>query len=210
VGAGTGIWSQMLFDAGLQVDAVEPNAAMREAGAAQRPNLNWVEGSAEDTGLPGGRYDFVSMASSFHWPDFNKAASEFGRLLKSGGYFAALWNTREISGNSLLEDIEAKLYELIPGLTRISSGRSEFTESLYNRLRECGIFGDVIYIEGRHVERQTREHYIGLWESVNDIRVQAGEDKFNEFIKYLTENTRNFEQIYATYLTRAWLARSVD
>ncbi len=207
VGAGTGIWSNMLLTQGLRVDAVEPNEAMRRAGEAQYPALNWFDGSAENTGLSGGAYDLVSMASSFHWPDFDRATAEFGHLLKPGGYFAALWNTRDIKGHGLLEDIEAKLHELIPGLKRVSSGRSEFTESLEGRLRASDIFEDVIYLEGRHVERQTPEHYIGLWESVNDIRVQAGAEKFGQFIDYIKSRIEGVEYINATYLTRAWAAR---
>jgi SAM-dependent methyltransferase len=207
IGAGTGIWSQMLLEAGCRVDAVEPNAAMRLAGAARRPRLNWVEGSAERTGLSKGLYDLVSMASSFHWPDFDRAVAEFGRLLKSGGYFAALWNTRDISGNTLLEKIEAKLHELVPGLKRVSSGRSEFTASLEKRLRACGVFEDVFYLEGRHTEQQTPKRYIGLWQSVNDVRVQAGPECFQRFLDYLVEETSGVEHINAVYLTRAWVAK---
>jgi SAM-dependent methyltransferase len=210
VGAGTGIWSQMLSAAGCLVEAVEPNEAMRRAGEARHPALKWHDGSAENTGLAGGRYDLVSMASSFHWTDFEKAVAEFGRLLKPGGYFTALWNTREITGQALLEDIEARLNELVPGLKMVSSGRSDFAESLADRLRGCDVFDDVIYVEGRHVEQQTPERYIGIWESVNDIRVQAGEEKFKLFLDYVREKTKGFEHIKARYKTRAWLARRAD
>jgi hypothetical protein len=65
----------------------------------------------------------------------------------------------------------------------------------------------VIYVEGRHVEQQTPERYIGLWESVNDIRVQAGTEVFREFIDYITAKTKGVEHINAAYVTRAWLAR---
>lgn len=34
----------------------------------------------------------------------------------------------------------------------------------------------VLYLEVRHTEMQTPERYIGLLESVNDVRVQAGEE----------------------------------
>jgi SAM-dependent methyltransferase len=210
IGAGTGIWAQMLFEAGCRVDAVEPNDAMRRAGVEKRPNLHWFDGSAEDTGLSTGQYDLVSMASSFHWPDFNRAVAEFGRLLKPSGYFTALWNTRNIAGNALLEDIEETLHTMLPGLKRVSSGRSKFTDSLTDRLQRCGIFDEVMYMEGNHTEQQTPKRYCGLWESVNDIRVQAGEEKFQQFIHYIYRKTQDTDHIHAKYSTRVWIARRID
>jgi ubiquinone/menaquinone biosynthesis C-methylase UbiE len=207
IGAGTGIWSAMLAEAGLRVDAVEPNEAMRNAGRCGRPELNWVEGSAEATTLEGGRYDLVSMASSFHWPDFDLAVAEFHRLLKPGGYFLALWNTRDIKDSPLLKGIEAHLHDLVPYLKRVSSGRSEFCDTLTARLENCSAFAEVVYLEGHHMERQTPEHYLGLWESVNDIRVQAGPERFAKFLGFIVEQTRGLEHINARYQTRAWLAR---
>jgi len=207
VGAGTGIWSKMLFEAGCRVEAVEPNEAMRQAGRAAEPEITWVEGSAEDTTLPSAGYDLVSMASSFHWPDFDRAVAEFKRLLKPGGFFAALWNPRDLAGQPLLEDFEAKIKELAPTLKRVSSGNSEFTAALTARLEKCGVFSEVIYLEGRHVEEQSPERYIGLWESVNDVRVQAGEEKFELFLDYVREKTKGLDHIKARYQTRAWLAR---
>lgn len=210
VGAGTGIWSQMLHERGCRVEAVEPNQAMREAGSAQRPDLRWVAGSAENTSLPSGQYDLVSMASSFHWADFDQAVAEFHRLLKPGRYFAALWNTRVIEGHPLLEDIEGKIYELAPNLKRVSSGRSEFAEGLSRRLENCGRFSEVIYLEGWHVEQQSPQRYLGLWKSVNDIQVQLGQEKFQQFLDYIQLKTKDLDHIDARYKTRCWLARRGD
>jgi len=210
IGAGTGIWTRMLAERGVEMTAVEPNEAMRIEGMKQNGKLDivWQAGSAEDTGLPSARYDLASMASSFHWPDFDKAVTEFRRILKPRGLFLALWNTRDYESNPLLVRIEEKLKELVPDMKRVSSGRSEFCENLRKRLLCCGAFEDVLYIEGHHVELQTPEHYIGLWNSVNDVRVQAGEKRFQKFIDYIRMQTSGIEHIEAEYKTRAWLARS--
>jgi ubiquinone/menaquinone biosynthesis C-methylase UbiE len=50
--------------------------------------------------LADGSVDLVSMASSFHWADFDTACDEFHRILRSGGVFVALWNPRLIEVNS--------------------------------------------------------------------------------------------------------------
>ena len=209
VGAGTGICSRQLAERGLRVIAVEPNDAMREQGerANGAPDITWRKGSAETTGLAAASVDMVVMASSFHWPDFDHAVREFHRILRPGGLFMALWNTRRFESNPLLVEIEDHLHALVPELRRVSSGRSEFCGTLTERLRECGAFEDVLYLEGRHTEEQSPERYIGLWESVNDVRVQAGEERFRRFIDYIRERTADVPVIEAEYLTRAWIAR---
>lgn len=208
-GAGTGIWTRMLAQRGVNMTAVEPNEAMRIEGIRQNGaySIAWHAGSAEDTGLPADAFDFACMASSFHWPDFDRAVAEFSRVLKTGGLFMALWNTRRYESNPLLVRIEEHLKNLVPSMKRVSSGRSEFCDTLLDRLASCGTFEDVLYVEGRHTELQTPEHYIGLWQSVNDVRVQAGEERFSDFIDYIREQTAGLQHIKAEYTTRAWIAR---
>lgn len=212
VGAGTGIWSRQVAAAGAQVVAVEPNDAMRQAGEKQNAGLDiaWRKGKAEATGLPDASCDMVCMASSFHWPDFDAAVREFHRILKPGGLFMALWNTRRFESNPLLAEIEAYLHRLVPELKRVSSGRSEFCDSLTDRLRQRQEFADVLYLEGRHAELQSPERYIGLWQSVNDVRVQAGEERFARFIEHIRHVTADVPVIEAEYLTRAWITRAHD
>lgn len=212
VGAGTGIWTRQLASKGLKLYAVEPNDAMRAAGKEQNGELDiaWIAGSAEATGLPDASVDMVCMASSFHWPDFDKAIAEFDRILKSGGIFMALWNTRRYEVNPLLVEIETYLHNLVPEMKRVSSGRSEFCATLTDSLANCGKFEDVLYLEGIHTEQQTPERYAGLWESVNDVRVQAGEERFAKFMDYIREKTAGLDFIDAQYLTRAWLGRKPE
>jgi hypothetical protein len=112
-----------------------------------------------------------------------------------------------IAANPLLVEIEDKLYEMAPHIKRVSSGSSSFTETLTDKLRACDEFLDVVYVEGRHVVQQTPEEYIGVWWSVNDIRVQAGEDCFNQFMKFVEEKVSGLAFIETTYQTRAWVAR---
>lgn len=212
VGAGTGIWSRQLAGTGLKVTAVEPNDAMREAGIKQNGDsgIVWLNGSAEATGLPSNAFNMVCMASSFHWPDFDAAVKEFYRILKPGGIFMALWNTRYFESNPLLVKIEDYLKKLVPEMKRVSSGRSEFCNHLTEKLLARDEFSDVVYLEGRHTEKQTPQRYIGLWESVNDVRVQAGEERFKQFIDFIKKETSGLDFIDAEYLTRAWIARRKD
>lgn len=209
IGAGTGIWTRMLAAYGCSVIAVEPNEKMREYGVSGNGkfNIQWMKGTAEETRLPENCCDLVTMASSFHWARFDDALREFRRILRRGGWFAALWNTRLIGQNPVLAEIEGNLRKIAPGIKRVSSGRSEFCKNLDSRLSNCGYFGKVRYTEGRHLERMTKERYIGIWQSVNDVRVQAGPKRFREFMDYLKDRLSQADFIDAAYLTRAWLAR---
>lgn len=211
VGAGTGIWTRMVAGSGVKsVIAVEPNDDMREHGKKHPLNhhVNWYKGSGEATELPFGSADLLSMASSFHWVDFDKGIAEFTRVLRPGGCFVALWNPRYIEVNPLLVEIEAHLATLKgEEIKRVSSGRSEFTETLTDRLEKCGQFAEVAYIEAKHTIPFTQERYMGAWRSVNDLRVQLGTEKFSEFLKWVERRIEGVDVIEATYLTRAWVGR---
>lgn len=210
VGAGTGIWTRMVAARELgSVTAVEPNADMRSFGIkdSQLTNIKWVEGNGEVTGLGSDSADLLTMASSFHWVDFEKGVDEFSRVLRNNGVFCALWNPRLLEVNPLLVEIENTLYEMAPHIKRVSSGRASFTDTLAKKLTDCKHFSDVIYIEGQHVVQQTQEEYIGVWWSVNDIRVQAGEQCFTAFMEYVKTKVTDLPFIETTYQTRAWVAR---
>jgi len=210
IGAGTGIWTRALADRGLgSIVAVEPNDEMRQQGieTSRGANIVWRKGSAEATGLPDGSADLVSMASSFHWADFDKACDEFHRILRPGGVFVALWNPRDIEANPLLVEIEAQIARLKPDLQRVSSGRSGITERLTGMLSAKPEFAEVLYLEGRHSLRQTPEQYIGAWRSVNDVQVQLGPELFRKFLDFTEKRITGLRAIETTYVTRAWAAR---
>lgn len=213
VGAGTGIWSRMVCEVGVKtVVAVEPNEDMRSNGIvdSKHTSIRWLDGSAEETGLPDGNADWLSMASSFHWSNFDAATQEFHRVLRPGGRFTALWNPRYIEVNPLLVEIEAHLDALRPNIKRVSSGRSGITETLTAQLCASKYFEDVVYLEGRHLIKMTPDRYLGAWRSVNDLRVQLGPRKFDAFLDFVEKRIAGQSLIEATYLTRAWSARRKD
>ena len=210
IGAGTGIWTRTLAARGLHsVVAVEPNDDMHSRGieTSRGTDIVWRKGSAEATGLPNSSADLVSMASSLHWADFDKACDEFYRILRPGGIFVALWNPRHIESNPLLVEIEAQITRLKPDVKRVSSGRSGITEQLTEMLSQKLHFAEVLYLEGRHCLHQTPEQYLGAWRSVNDLQVQLGPELFERFLELTERRIKGLASIETTYVTRAWAAR---
>ena len=209
IGAGTGIWTRMVCSAGLrEVNAVEPNKDMLIHGQKDSVNTSiiWSAGTGENTGLPDNSQDLVSMASSFHWVDFDKSTKEFYRILKPSGLFCALWNPRVIRKNPLLQEIEDYITYLKPDLVRKSSGNSGITSGLLDRLEKTGLFSNIFYIEAPHVVHMTKDRYIGAWRSVNDIRSQLGAKLFQQFLEYIEVKIKETDLIEAHYLTRCWCA----
>lgn len=110
IGAGTGISTRMWRDAGHDVIAVEPNAAMREAGAAGfagDPRVRWVAGSAEATTLADASVDVVSAAQAFHWFDPAPTRAEWTRILRPRGVAVLVWNLRAVGRSALMAEYEA-------------------------------------------------------------------------------------------------------
>ncbi|MCM0020521.1 MAG: methyltransferase domain-containing protein, partial [Tagaea sp.] len=167
----------------------------------------WREGSGEATGLPDSGASLVTMASSFHWVDFDKGMDEFARLLVPGGRFCALWNPRLVEANPLTAEIEAELDKRMGGQKRVSSGASGITETLTERLWARRDIDDVVYLEGRHAVALARDAYLGAWWSVNDVRAKLGEAGFADFMKWVEARIADAPAIEAVYRTRAWAAR---
>jgi ubiquinone/menaquinone biosynthesis C-methylase UbiE len=211
IGAGTGIWTRMMSARGVHCRAVEPNAAMRETGRSSNGDLpiEWLEGSAECIPIDSGTCDWVTMASSFHWADFETAISEFHRVLRPGGWFTCLWNPRAVEMHPITHEIERKIEQIIPELNRKSSGRSSFTSELSTRLPSTGQFQSPIYMEGQFTVEMPRQRYLGVWDSVNDIRAQAGESRWEEIRSYIHQRTIGLEMIPCVYWTRAWSCQRI-
>lgn len=212
VGAGTGIWSRMLAESGLDCHAVEPCGDMRKEGKTHtaRLNVEWHDGSAEATGLADGQVDWVTMASSFHWTDPAKSLPEFHRILIPGGSLTVLWNPRNISGHPLHEEIEQMIHDMVPNLKRVSSGNSKHTSDWKEVLISTGHFNNVIFMEANHEIAMSQERYLRAWRSVNDIQAQAGPELFDIIMARIGERIKHLDKVVVPYKTRAWTVRARD
>ena len=212
IGAGTGKLTKMLAEMGYLVFAIEPNNKMMYEGKkyTNRYKIKWSNGTAEKTGLGSKRFDWVIMASSFHWTNPNLSLPEFHRILKPSGYFTVMWNPRNIQKSKLHTEIENIIHLEIPNLKRVSSGSRSKTKKWEDILVKTGHFKNVIYSEIAFEEEIIKEKYIGAWESVNDIRVQAGEEKFKIILEKIRRKIAHLNTLSVPYLNTCWTAQRVN
>lgn len=206
IGAGSGHLTVPLVEYGLLVDAVEPNAAMRAIGerrTTEFPGVHWFEGVGEDTGRPEDSYSMVTFGSSFDRTDRKLALAETARLLRPGGFFACMWNHRDLT-DPVQAKIEAVIHERIPGYD-YGVRRQDPTPVI----DECGLFGPVVHLKGTVLHTVDAARWCEAWRSHSTLGLQAGE-KFDEIVDEIREIAmgRGPRQITVPYTTRIWMAQT--
>lgn len=202
IGAGTGRLTIHLLERGLHVAAVEPNDRMRSIGVRKTEGkaVKWFPSIAEDTGLPDSAFYLVTFGSSFNVVDRLRALQETARILIPGGWFACLWNCRDLS-DPVQSAVEAIIHRWIPnydyGVRR---------EDQTAMIEGTGFFRSVDRIEGRFTARVPVTDYLGAWRSHATLARQAGQN-FEALISAIRESLSGQSIIEVPYNTRAWCAR---
>jgi ubiquinone/menaquinone biosynthesis C-methylase UbiE len=209
VGAGVAHLTIKLAERGLVVDSVEPNDNMRALGSKRTADMslnkvNWYEGTGEVTGMDSDKYEIVTFGSSFNVCDRPVALKETVRLLKAGGWFACMWNHRDIE-EEIQSTIEGIIRNHIPGY-----GYGTRREDQTAVIDASGLFRDVVKIAGNVVHEQSKEDCVEAWRSHATLERQAG-DKFHAIVddieKYLATLPGN--SIDVPYQTNIWVAQRV-
>lgn len=205
VGAGVGHLTIMLLKRGMQVTAVEPNDEMRKRGIIRTKdfqNITWFEAAGEDTKQASGNFDLVTFGSSFNVVDQQKALLEVKRILKPGGWFACMWNHRDIN-----DKIQSKIENIIKGeISEYDYGvrRQDQTDVI----DKSNLFKEVRKIEAVISHKQSIADCIIAWKSHATLQRQAGA-KFPVIIREIEEYLHSLKQdsILIPYTTRIWLAQ---
>ena len=204
VGAGVAHLTLMLAARGLAVTAVEPNDAMRGNGRRRTEALGvtWVEGVGEATTLPSHSYRLVTFGSSFNVTDRPKALAETARLLVPGGWFACMWNHRDLE-DPIQKAIEEHIAAAVPGYS-YGTRREDQTAVI----DESGLFGPVQTIEGRVEHPQSVKDCVDAWRSHATLERQAGES-FHTVVDGIEALLGRIgkDPITVPYTTRIWVAQ---
>ncbi len=206
VGAGAAHLTLKLAEFGLNVYAVEPNDAMRANGikrTKQYDNVQWFEGVGEHTGMETGKFDIVTFGSSFGVCNRQKALQECKRILKPNGWFACMWNHRDLNDpiqKEIENVIKREIEEYSYGVRR---------EDQTDEIDKSGLFKDVVYVEGTVLHNVLAEDFIEGWKSHGTVyRQSKGKfDLINKEIREVVES-QGQEYIKIPYTTRIWMAQA--
>jgi len=205
VGAGAAHLTLILASRGIEIVAVEPNDAMRTNGIKRTKglaNVKWEVGVGEATGQISETFDLVTFGSSFNVCNRKLALEETARILVPRGWFACMWNHREL-GDSIQSQIERIIKNIVPDY-----GYGSRRDDQENVINECGLFGSVVHIDSRVTHNQSIVDCIGAWRSHATLQRQAGSKFKNvlsdieQFLYELGEPT-----IKVPYKTNIWLAQ---
>jgi ubiquinone/menaquinone biosynthesis C-methylase UbiE len=206
VGAGLAHLTLMLTARGMDVTAVEPNNAMRAHGikrTKELTNVCWQEGTGEQTGQPSQSFDIVTFGSSFNVCDRPLALKETARILKPRGWFACMWNRRQ------LEDPIQRQIELIISARVSAYDYGSRREDQRATIDDSGLFGSVVHLDARIVHEQTIADCVEAWRSHATLQRQAG-PAFGDIVASIEDYLHSLHttKIQIPYLTNIWVAQA--
>jgi len=205
VGAGVAHLTLKLLDQGLDVVAIEPNNAMRANGIKRTSgysNIKWLEGTGEETDQPDDSFSLVTFGSSFNVTDRQVTLAETNRIVKPQGWFACMWNHRDLN-DAIQIEIENIIKHNINDYN-YGSRREEQTEVINN----SGLFKEVLFMDGMVMHKQKITDCVEAWRSHATLQRQA-QDKFSLVIDKIEQYLSSLgqDEITIPYMTRIWMAQ---
>ena len=201
IGAGTGKLTKMLLDAKLTVRAVEPNDNMRMYGIQNTAgkSVTWTEGVGESTGLEDNSVQAAFFGSSFNVVDQEKTLEEVARILLPRGWFACLWNHRDVD-DPIQNEIESIIKSFIPNYDY--GLRRQDPSSIIQNNKD---FGSVIHIEEHFKVSMTKASIVDAWKS-HDTLYRQSNGKFEDIIEAISKSLSKDEYL-VPYSTRIWASQ---
>ena len=205
VGAGVAHLTLMLAKRKFNVSAIEPNDAMRKNGIERTisfKNVIWHEGTGEKTDQKSSSFEMVTFGSSFNVCNRLEALKEVSRILKPNGWFACMWNNRDLS-----DPIQLKIEEIIKNnLNDYSYGTRRETQT--SIIDSSKLFNPVIHLSSNITHLQPIDECIRAWYSHATLERQAG-DKFKNIVLKIENYLNNLytDSIEIPYTTNIWIAQ---
>lgn len=207
IGAGTGKLTKELLKHGLSVRSVEPNEAMRAIGIqnTKGKSATWSIGTGEATGLSTGSVYAVFFGSSFNVVDQRLTLSEAARILVPNGWFACMWNHRDLD-DPIQQRIESIIKSSIPSYS-YGSRREDPTDVIDT----SGYFSATRSIEGNFTWKMPRADVVTAWKSHATLKREAGSDLlFDSIIQQIADYLDGLPKVIdVPYTTRIYFAQKI-
>ncbi len=206
IGCGTGNYTCVLAEKGLNFIGVEPSEKMLSEAKSKNQNIKWLNGTAEQ--IPAGDKTFdgiIATLTIHHWTDIKKAFIELNRVLADNGRIILFTSTPEqMKGYWLNHYFPKMLYSSIvqmPSLDKIRNAANEAKLKISgiekyfikDDLKDCFLYVGKNNPE-RYFDEQIR-HGISSFSSLANIdEVKQGLTKLRKEI-----DNNEFEQIKKQY-----------
>lgn len=205
VGAGVAHLTLMLATSVSKVFAIEPNDAMRLHGSRrteQYPGVYWSDGTGEATGQDSKKFDLVTFGSSFNVCNRDEALKEVVRILKPNGWFACMWNHRQLD-----DEIQENIENIIKFHVN-TYGYGVRREDQANVIHRSGFFGSVIQLNAKVIHKQSVDECVEAWRSHATLARQA-ESNFERVIDEIQNylGSLGVREIEVPYATNIWMAK---
>jgi ubiquinone/menaquinone biosynthesis C-methylase UbiE len=157
----------------------------------------------EASGLPAKTFHAAFFGSSFNVVDQRSTLSEVRRILLPHGWFACMWNHRNLD-DPVQRRIEAVIKSFIPAYS-YGSRREDPTKIISG----SGYFSPVKSIERGFKWEMPKSDIIEAWKSHATLRRQAASDAdFERIIAQISKCLASFpERIDVPYTTRIYFAQ---
>lgn len=184
---------------------------MRRVGQKLFPpsqSLNWVEGTGEATSQRNQAFSLGTFGSSFNVCDRKAALDETARILEPSGWFACLWNHRDLT-DPIQSSIEKVISDRVPGYDY--GTRREDQSGV---IRDSQKFSEAIFMSSRVEHSVSYADFLTAWKSHATLKRQAG-GNFDEIISGIQELLLDHEKQFSganlvvPYTTNAWVAQLV-
>jgi len=216
LGAGTGQASLAMARLGWQVTAVEPGRLMLDVLLASAADaglkVDYVQATAEETGLPSASVDVATAAQAFHWFDKGAALAEMARIVRPAGGIALFWNVRDEGRSPFVADYHRILDRFFGAAEGryLHAGRSSGRSVTREALEAAEGFAAPELHELSHELPATAEGFVGMAFTSSYIRAldPAARDRFRaELLELLAQHGHRGDEPFAVpYLVDLWIA----
>lgn len=167
----------------------------------RRHRLTWHVGVGEDTGLPADRYDLVTFGSSFATTDRPAALRETARILRRPGWFACVWNHRDLT-DPLQQRVEELIKARIPDY-----GYGVRREDQAPVIEASGLFERPEVLREPVLHRVAVDDWLAARRSHGILERQAG-DQFDAILADIDRLVLDLgvDELEIPYVTVGWLA----
>ena len=177
IGAGTGIFTELLLPHFRNVCAVEPNADMFSQFRQTLPEVTIYPATGENTELPSASVELITIAQAFHWLDEELFKNEAIRILRPGGQVAIIWNNRTSEGIAPARDAVCQKY--CPRFSKGHAGKRSPAEG--DHFLRYEYFKSVKYFSCPNYFYMDQEQFISNVRS-RSYALTETDEKFDDFM----------------------------